>query len=363
MKPKMKKAWKIILIILFSVLILVIGGLWALTVSIYNENFNRRFESYEPMMFQVEDFDGLSRTKYEFASDQGQMLTGYLYRAGEKQEGIIMLAHGFGGGGHNSYMDCIHHFAQHGYYVFAYDATGNDESEGDGVGGIPQGVIDLDYAISFVEELEELKGLPIGLFGHSWGGYSVCNVLTYHPEVRAVIECSGCNRSSDLFEAVGKRQAGDFIYAMMPFVKLHEQIKYGKYASNTAMDGFQASDAAVMLVHSSDDNIVPIEYGFDLYYEKYRDDARFTFLKFENKGHNEIVNDRNNPYIDEFNAALDQWLSTLHYDYEAEENMARFLEEKANYIHEHLDREQWSSRLDQALFAKFVDFYDDNMLN
>jgi hypothetical protein len=62
-------------------------------------------------------------------------------------------------------MDCANYFAQNGYYVFAYDATGTDESEGNGVGGLPQGVIDLDYAISFVEESKEIPDLPIVLFG------------------------------------------------------------------------------------------------------------------------------------------------------------------------------------------------------
>ncbi|WP_029409348.1 alpha/beta hydrolase, partial [Treponema pedis] len=109
----------------------------------------------------VEDFEGLQRTKYEFSSDKGQMLTGYMYSAGDNQCGIIVIAHGFGGGGHNSYMDCANYFARHGYYVFAYDATGNDESEGAGVGGIPQGVIDLDYAISFLEKSGKFPALPI----------------------------------------------------------------------------------------------------------------------------------------------------------------------------------------------------------
>ena len=37
--------------------------------------------------------------------------------------------------------------------------------------------------------------------------------------------------------------AGDVIYDMMPFATIHEWAKYGKYAANTAMDGFEASDA------------------------------------------------------------------------------------------------------------------------
>ena len=203
-KKKSKK--KIVLILLACLVLLAIVGWGAFSISIYNENFDQRFETYEPYKFLVEDFSGLTRTKYEFPSDQGQMLTGYLYSAGNEQHGIVVVAHGFGAG-HNSYMDAINYFAQHGYYVFAYDATGNDESGGDSLGGIPQGPIDLEHAISFVEDSGYFPDFPICLFGHSWGGYSVCSVLTYHPEVKAVIECSGCNRSSDLFEAGGKEQA------------------------------------------------------------------------------------------------------------------------------------------------------------
>ena len=283
-KTKSKK--KKLLMILCGLVILVIAADWSLTVAIYNENFNQRFESNESFMRHVEDFDGLQRTRYEFASDKGQKLTGYMYTSKEEPRGIIVMAHGVGGGGHNSYMDIINYFAQHGYGVFAYDATGNDESEGEGVGGLPQGVIDLDYAVSFVEESGNFPNLPIALFGHSWGGYSVCSVLTYHPEVKAVIACSGFNSSLGMFEAEGKKQAGAGIYFILPFVKLHEWIKFGGYASHTAMDGFSESNAAVMILHSFDDEMVPAEYGYDIYYETYGDDSRFRFIHFEDRGHN-----------------------------------------------------------------------------
>ena len=296
--------------------------------------------------------------EYTFPSDRGQMLAGYLYSAGEDRQGVVVIAHGFGGGGHNSYMDAANYFAQRGWYIFAYDATGTDKSEGEGVGGVPQGVIDLDHAISFVEEDDDLSALPIVLFGHSWGAYSVCSVLTYHPEVKAVIECSGFNSSSDMFESGGKSQAGGLIYAMTPFVKIYERFKYGKYAANTAMDGFASSDASVMIVHSADDDVIEIGYGYDKYYKKYKDDARFTFVRFEDKGHNDILNDPEDTYKDEFNSEFDHWLGTLDYDYKAQENKDRFIEEKAEYITKNLDHSRWSSRLDEDLFARFEEFYE-----
>ncbi len=357
---KSKSKRKLFLIIPIIILFLIIIIWWVFSVYMYDTNFNKRFKSYEPSMLRVEDFDGLERTRYIFDSDKGQKLTGYMYSKGTGQRGIIVFAHGFGSG-HNSYMDAADYFAQNGYYVFAYDATGNDESEGDGVGGVPQGVVDLDNAISFVETSGNFPELPILLWGHSWGGYSVSSVLTYHPEVKAVIECSGCNRSSDLFEAGGKTEAGDLIYTMMPFVNLHELIKYGKYATNTALDGFSASNAAVMAVHSADDDVVPIEYGYDLYYEKYKDDPRFTFIRYEDKGHNDILNDKNDTYSEEINTQVNDFLKTLDYDYNAEQNRERFKKDKADFIRNNLDHQRWSHRLDLNLFGQFLRFYDDHL--
>ncbi|MDO5016587.1 MAG: alpha/beta fold hydrolase [Eubacteriales bacterium] len=342
------------ILIIFALGIVVWGGF---TIIAYEKNVNQRFESYPPLMLQVEDFAGLNRTRYVFTSNKGQKLIGYMYSFGENPKGIVVIAHGFGGGGHNSYMDCANYFAQHGYAVFAYDATGNDESEGKGVGGIPQGVVDLNHVISFIEEDDRFPDLPIFLFGHSWGAYSVCSVLQLHPEVKAVIACSGCNRASDVFEVGAKMELGNFAYTMTPFVRLYEQIKYGEYASLTAMDGFEASQAAVMIVHSTDDTTVPPSYGYDQYYEKYKDDPRFIFTSLQDRGH-DVMYDSRNTYKEEFNKGFDQWLKTLAYDHKAKGNQERFAADKAAYINSYLDRQKWSDRLDKDLFQEFVNFYD-----
>ena len=354
----MKKKTKIIILSVISIIVLSIIGWWVFCVKMYNDNFDVRGDSYEPLMLRVEDFDGLECKEYTFPSDKGQKLAGYLYSNGMDQHGIVIIAHGFGGGGHNSYMGVADFFARNGYYVFAYDATAMDKSEGEGLGGVPQGVVDLDHAITFVESNSDIPDLPIVLFGHSWGGYCVSAVLTYHPEVKAVIACSGFNSSPDMFESGGKEQAGSVIYAMRPFIALHERFKFGKYAANTAMNGFDSTDALVMIVHSADDNVIGIEYGLDKYYEKYKDDPRFTFMRFEDRGHNNILMDQGDTYEDELDLAFAEWLTTLDYDYKAEENKERFKMDKTNYLNEHLDRERWSHRLDEELFNQFLEFYE-----
>lgn len=295
---KIPKVFKILLIIILVLVVLIVSVLWAGTVAVYKENFDIRITSSEKYRHSVNEYDGLSRTQYLFKSNKGQTLTAYLYSskkapAATSPKAIVVMAHGFGGGGHTTYMDFIEYFARKGFLVFAYDATGNDESQGlgknDGVGGLPQGVIDLDYAISFVEKSGNFPELPILLFGHSWGGYSVVNVLNYHPEVKAVAEVAGFETSGKMFFAEGKSMAGDAIYAIMPFFYIHEFFKYGKYNFSTGVKGIRKSEVPVMIIHGTKDDTVPPEYGYDVYYTAFKDNPHVSFLLCEDRGHDDIL--------------------------------------------------------------------------
>lgn len=363
-----KKSKKIIKICLALFIVLIVTGLWGGMLIAYKSYFCQRFTSYEPKMLYTGDYKGLSRTRYDFESNEGQRLAGYWYYAEENtavsvNKAIIVFAHGFGGGGHNSYMDLIDVFVRQGFYVFTYDASGNDESEGFGkkgvVGGLPQGVIDLNYAISFVENSGYFPSLPIVLFGHSWGGYSVCSVLAWHPEVKAVAEVAGFNNSTGMFEAGGRSIAGSLVKFMLPFYMLHETLKYGKYASASGLKGFAASEAKIMVIHSMNDTTVPPEYGYKLYYKKYADNPRFTFVLSENQGHSDILRSQKGlDYIDAFNKKFDEDFSRLDYDYKAKENEERFIKDKADYIHKNLDRSIYCHTPNEELMLQIVDFFN-----
>lgn len=102
---------------------------------------------------------------------------------------------------------------------------------------------------------------------------------------------------------------GPVVKVLMPVIKVYERAKYGEYAANSALIGFASTDAEIMVVHSSDDNIVPIEYGYDIYYDAFNDDPRFTFIRLEGKGHNQFLNvDQNKDLYESFVAFYDKYL-------------------------------------------------------
>lgn len=279
---------KIIFTTLVILLLVILVGMYFITVKIYDESFNYRCETSLLDEFNILQFPTLTRERHTFTSNDGQTLVGYLYEkkdAAEEKKAVIVFAHGLGAGGQTGYMDIFHYFTEQGYYVFAYDATGNDESEGEVIGGLPQGFIDLDHAIDYAYTIEEINELPFVLMGYSWGGLSVVNVLNDHPEVEAVVSMSGWNKSMNMIEHRGCEMAGDVAKVMLPFAQTYEFFKYGKYAFSTGMKGFEKSDCDVMVIHGDSDETVPIQYGYETYYEKYAEDERFVFEKIENRGH------------------------------------------------------------------------------
>lgn len=350
-KPNRSKK-KIALITAASILAAIILIVMpVLTITIYNGNFGERFETAKWMAYSVSDFEGLEVEECSFPSNNGQILAGYQYSKEDQLiKGVAVLAHGLGGGGQNTYMDIADYFTSNGYLVFAYDATGNDQSEGDSVEGLPQGVIDLDYALRYVKQADEYKDLPIMLFGHSWGGYSVGNVLNCHPDVKAAVIVAGFNRSADLIQSQGETTLGSSIKLFMPYVSLYERVKFGEYAFYSAMSGFANSDAGVMVIHSRDDTQVPIEYGYDIFHDVYGDNSRFFFIEYEDRGHNYIY------YSDASKICRDQ----LNEDYTVyvEANGGEYNEEvKTEYMEKYLDKSK-CFELDYGLMEQILKFYN-----
>ncbi len=354
---KLKKNSKIIFIILGVILVLFIAAALILpkplAMSVYNDNFGVRFTTYQPLAWDIEDFDGLMRDKYTFESDKGQVLTGYkYYRNNVETKGLVVIAHGFGGGGHRSYMNIADYFTSNGYVVFAYDATGNDESEGEAVGGLPQGVIDLDYALRFIKSSSEFTDIPIVLWGHSWGGYSVGSVMKLHPDVKAAIIVAGFNESLDMLETEGRNIAGDAIDFVLPYFEEYEKETFGAYASMSILESLDTTDASVMIIHSADDDMIPIEISYDRYYEKYANNERFTFIRFEDRGHNYVFcSEDRKKYVEEYNIAAEAYC----------EKVGELTEEmRAAYYEENFDKHR-GYELDRELMLQMVEFYNSSI--
>lgn len=319
---------------------------------VYEAIFSSRFEPTEYMTLSHTDFDGLYVERSDFLTDNGAKLAGYKYfKENIGVSGVVVLSHGLGCGGHNMFMPFIDYFTSNGYYVFTYDATGNGNSEGGSVEGLPQGIIDLDFALSHVSTIKEYKNLPVVLFGHSWGAYSCGNVLNFHPEIKSAVIISGCNESEDLLISSSTQRVGKIAKLFIPAVTKYEKLKFGeKYTSISAISGMKASNAKIMVIHSKDDTQVPVEYGYDKFYSEFKNNPRFEFVLYENRGHNYLFfSDDASNYREKINKQYKEYVEVNGKEYSAstkEEFMNKFLDKKKAY------------EPDMDLMSKILKMYD-----
>ena len=282
-----------------------------LVSAVYEAIFALTSTNEEWMELSYADY-GLEMERSDFSNEDNTILAGYKYsKPNQKIKGVVVVAHGLGCGGHNMFIPYIDFFASNGYLVFSYDVTGNGNSKSKTVEGLPQGVIDLDYALRHVKETEEYKDLPIFLFGHSWGAYSCGAVLNLHPDIKGAVIVSGFNKSDNLLLHQAEARVGVFAKLGISSVSFYESLKFGgEYANLTAIDGFKNTTASILIVHSKDDATVPTKYGYDLFYNEFRTNNRFEFLLYDDLGHTDILYSQEaREYLNSLENGYDDFLS------------------------------------------------------
>ncbi len=282
--------------ILISLFILLAGSalLYGFCRLILNRIFgNRQDGSPAVKYFSASDFPGLSQTPVAFSSDKGQVLRGYWYYrpdamdAPSSQRGIIIFAHGYGGG-HLAYITEINTFASWGYTVLAYDNTGTFGSDGSSLRGFPQAIADLSAAYDFVAT-QNREHLPVFLCGHSWGAYAVCSFLSYKKTISGAVALSPFDSVSSMLMELLRQQTGHRWPILKPFFSLCLLLDFGKPATLRPSYALQESPYPVLLLHGDADTSVPLALSPLAYRSFFENLPGKQIQVYPGKGHNVYV--------------------------------------------------------------------------
>ena len=240
----------IILAGVFLILFVIIP--MSATVIIYNHTFARRAESPQYRAFlRHGDIPGFDKRTVTFPSGRN-MLTGYIFGE-ENHKGLVVVAHSFGDGA-EGYFGVITYFVDMGWRVFTYDKTGSHNSEGGGTRGLVQSVLDLDSALTFIAAQE--WGLPIVLFGHSWGGFASTAILNFDHEISAVVSLAGYNRPIRVLQDTSRRVLGRAGTLAYPYLWAYQRFLFGRSAGLSAVGGINSGNVPVKIIHGTADWLI-----------------------------------------------------------------------------------------------------------
>lgn len=274
----------------FSALPAVITVLLIIAAIIKTAVFGERCEGNENLKYlKAKNFDNLNARPISFKSDKNQTLNGFLYSGAkaEKYKALIVFSHGMGAG-HLSYTTEINYFAQNGYLVLAYDNTGTCTSEGKKLYGFTQGVIDLNAALAFVASKEELSDMPVLLMGHSWGGYSVCNVSALKPavDIKGIVAFSPFDSANRLISDIARAKIKIGLGILSPFFNILDLIRFGRKGLLKSCSTVSSNDIPTLVLHGGNDMTVSIKNSPVGLKNRIADNPNARTVLYESKYHN-----------------------------------------------------------------------------
>ena len=187
---------------------------------------------------------GLDFEKVTFKAADGVRLSGW-YIPDNNSELTLLFCHGNGGNIYHR-LDSINLFYNLGLncFIFDYRGYGNSEGKPDEEGTY----LDSEAAYKWLTEVKKVSPENIILLGRSLGG-TVATRLARKAKVKALVIESAFTSYIDM----GKK-----FYPYMP-------IRWFARFSYNTMDYIKDVHCPVMIVHSRNDEVVPFEFGLELY--------------------------------------------------------------------------------------------------
>ncbi|MCL2721388.1 MAG: lysophospholipase [Treponema sp.] len=239
-------------------LCLVFCGCAILANISYSYAFSRTEDIPDKQFHTFITWKDIDQEKYPreniYFNSGGNLLQGFIYGA-ENNNGLVIISHGMGNTA-DYYLKMIMYFIDNGWRVFSYNNTGVSGSQGKGVRGLTQSLFDLDAALFYISNSQELNHLPIMLAGHSWGGFAACTVLNYDHKINAVVSFAGFNNGNEVINDLGVSTVGKFFNVFSKNIRNIEERMFGETSKLTAVDGINKAGIPVLIIQSSDDDVI-----------------------------------------------------------------------------------------------------------
>lgn len=336
-----------ILYIVIIIFLILLG----MAKAILNLIFGKRCEGNPNLKyFTAEDFDRLDAKPIEFSSNKGQRLRGNIYTNKDINEykGLVVFVHGMGAG-HLSYTTEINTLAKSGFIVVSYDNTGTCFSEGKSLRGFFQSVIDLNYALKFIKENKDLNKYPVSLVGHSWGAYTVCQVLQFETNIKAVVAMSGPNNSSSLICELMSNETKINFNFLKPFLTLVNLFTFGSRGIKNTTDILKDTKVPVLLLHGESDKTVSLKNSL-VSNKEILENNNIKAISYKDRYHNVYQTKESEEYLNNVFGEI----ADLNKKYKGKE-----LEDKAAPIYKNIDYKKITEE-DEEVMNTIIDFLVSN---
>lgn len=291
--------------------------------------------------------DKLERKPYTAYYYQ-KKINGYIYslKGRENFKGFIVLSHGKFGT-HIQYLIDILFLCQNGYQVLAYDQLGSGRSEGSVQESLATGIYVAENVLNDVIKRKVNHGLPIFVYGHSWGAYSRAGAIRKYPEVRgAVLRSAPINESKSVLD-VRKKEKKGLYYFLLPSYKFCRFFLEGARYIVSSKKGIRKNKTTkILLIYALNDPIVSHNNSLALYFKKHPQSNVENYI--QEKGlHNSIITEESYHWFNTENKKIKTELMNNGADKKAREEKILSLAPLSHIVYDEGAERKILSFLDQ----------------
>jgi uncharacterized protein len=225
-------------------------------------------------------------------------LFGWLLPVPDAKRTIVIL-HGWGGNAEQMLpMAAPLHGA--GFNVLLIDARNHGHSDPDTFSSMPRFAEDLGMAIAWIKQYHAERAECVAVLGHSVGAGAALFEASRNPEITAVISVAAFAHPAKMTEAsVRHLHLPRLIVTLI--IRYVEWLIGHRFETIAPMNTVTRITCPVLLVHGSDDRVVPLEDARSIH--KRCRDPQTRLLEIDGAGHDSA--DRIEEHIGELLAFLD----------------------------------------------------------
>jgi len=246
-KRKLRKTLKIVWRITKSGLLIYFGVYTAISCLYFALQPHVLYQPSRDLQATPLDI-GLSYDEVSFTTSDGVELSGW-YVPGNSSKGIILFCHGNAGniGGRLEYLKIFHRL---GFDTFIFDYRGFGRSEGETT---EKGTYrDIEAAMDHLIKNRNVSKDELIIYGRSLGGAIAIHHARYHTPKMLIIDSS--------FTSYRKISTEVLSGFLLPI-----PVKWLARFDYNSINDIGKIDCPVLVIHSSDDEMIPYSHGKELY--------------------------------------------------------------------------------------------------
>lgn len=283
-------------------LVLLLAGM-ALAVASFHGLI--RWSLRAPRMVERETPEkfGLAHEEVWIPGAGGKSLFGWLVPTADESAPTLVILHGWGGNA-ETMLPLVPPLHRAGFALLLFDARNHGRSDADTFSSLPRFAEDLDYALDWLQVSHGMKpDQRVGIVGHSVGAAAALLAASRRHDLAAVVSIAAFAHPASMMRRLLKSWHVPYLPFGWYVLSFVQRVIGYRFDDIAPLNTLAHVRCPVLLVHGTDDTIVPVAEAELLHARRGRNQGGLLLVKGGHDRYEEL--DRQiGDVIDFLNAAL-----------------------------------------------------------